>query len=196
MYLKLSNLGVGLFPLLLFKNMILKIINKITYNTKTYFKKGILFMSKVVKLVEEIAIPIIEELNLIYVDCDLKKTHGNLTLTIYIDKENGVTLQDCELVSKALDEPLENVDVSRGEPYNLNVSSPGLDRPLTKKVDFKRNLNKEIEVKFYSPFTNGKKVIAGTLISYNTESFTILSDDNEITINKNLVALATPIIKF
>lgn len=153
-------------------------------------------MSKVIKLVEEIAIPLIEELNLSYVDCDFKKVYGNLTLTVYIDKEGGVTLDDCEKVSKALDEPLDNVDISHGEPYHLNVSSPGLDRPLVKEVDYKRNLNNEIEVKFYKPFTNGKKSISGILTSYSADSFTLLFENNEITINKNLVAIATPIIRF
>ncbi len=146
--------------------------------------------------VEKLVTPIVETLGLQFVDCDLKKERGNLTLTIYIDKPSGITLSDCEAVSKAIDEPLDELDVTHGESYNLNVSSPGLDRPLKKEIDFKRNLNKEVLVKFYKTNENGKKQMEGTLTAYTTDNFTILVQNEPIVIEKKLVAIITPVIKF
>lgn len=146
-------------------------------------------------LVESKIAPIIEDLGYYFVDADLKKVYGQLTLTIYIDKTGGITLEDCENVSNAIDEPMDELDITNGESYNLNVSSPGLDRPLIKDIDFKRNIDNEIEVKFYKPF-NGVKKLVGVLTDYSQDSFTILVDGEKQEINKKLVALATPVIKF
>lgn len=150
---------------------------------------------KSLSLIEQNIAPIIENLGYIFVDADLKKVSGRLTLTIYIDKPNGITLNDCELVSKAIDDKIDELDITNGQSFNLNVSSPGLDRPLLKEVDFKRNLNKEIEVKFFKPF-NGNKKLVGVLTNYSQDDFEILVNNQTYKIDKKLVAIATPVIKF
>ena len=154
-------------------------------------------MSKTENLlaVENLVVPIIHNLGLTFVDLSLEKQYGNLTLTVFIDKQDGVTLDDCEAVSKAIDAPLDSIDFTNGKSYNLNVSSPGLNRPLTKEIDYVRNMGKEIQVKFYKPFLN-KKVHTGILVKFTDTDFTINTNGQEITINKNLVALNTPVIKF
>lgn len=150
---------------------------------------------KSLHLVEELAEKLISETDCEFVDCDLKKIQGNLTLTIYINKMGGVSLDDCEKISKLLDQPLDELDVTNGEGYYLNVSSPGLDRPLLKDNDFKRNLNNEIVVKLYKA-VNGTKEYVGTLLSYSETAFTILVNDEKMEFQKQAVAKATPVIKF
>lgn len=77
-------------------------------------------------------------------------------LTVFIDKEGGVDLDTCEAFHRAIDEPLDNLDPTFGEPYTLNVSSPGLDRPLKTDKDFARAKGKKVEVKLFAPM-KGKK---------------------------------------
>ena len=119
-------------------------------------------MGKIADITKEAVAPIIEKLNYILVDVEYKKLNNQNTIIIYIDKLGGITLDDCELVSKKLDAILDDLNPTNDVPYNLNISSPGLDRPLKLDWDFTKNLNKEVEVKFYVPF-NGKKVITGIL---------------------------------
>lgn len=152
---------------------------------------------KTLSIIEEAVAPIINNLGLTFVDCDFKKLYGNLNLTVYIDKDGGITLEDCEMVSKAIDQTLEDLDPTNGEAYNLNVSSPGLDRPLTKEIDFKRNLQKEITVKFYNSHEVHGKTVTGTLKSYTPTSFVItLPSGDDIEILKTTAANVTPVIKF
>ena len=149
--------------------------------------------SKVVELVKEIAEPIAKELNLYIEEIEYVKKNTGMNLTIYISKDNGsIDLNDCENLSKALDEPLETLDPTNGASYIFNVSSLGLDKPLKTERDFQRNLNKEIEVKLYTSF-NGKKEYVGTLTSFSNDEITL---NNEITLNKKMIANCKPYIKF
>ena len=77
---------------------------------------------------------IVTDLGLVLVDLEYKKLVTGMTLIVYIDKPEGVTLDDCEMVSRALDKPLDELDPTDGASYNLNVSSPVLDRPI--KTDY------------------------------------------------------------
>ena len=105
-------------------------------------------MSEVSLKVEKFAKPIVEELGYELVEIEYAKKNTGYNLTVFIDNKQGITLDDCEKVSRALDQILEDEDPTNGEAYIFNVSSVGLDRPLKKDRDFERNLNKEIEVKF------------------------------------------------
>ena len=129
-------------------------------------------------VVEEIAIPIIESMGLIYVDTEYAKQGQDWQLTIYIDKEGGVQFEDCEAVSRAVEAVLDERDPI-AEKYILCVSSPGLDRPLKTARDFERCLGQEIDVKLYKPF-DGMKEYTGTLTAYTPDSITIETDENEI----------------
>ena len=98
-------------------------------------------------------------------------------LTVFIDKEGGVDLDTCEAFHRAIDEPLDNLDPTFGEPYTLNVSSPGVDRPLKTDKDFARAKGKKVEVKLFAPM-KGKKFFEAILEDF-TETCVILNTGKE-----------------
>ena len=104
---------------------------------------------------------IIEDLGYEFVEVKCEKIEGDLTVTLVIYKDSGITFSDCKLVSNAVDETLEELNPTNDEPYNLNVSSLGLDRPIVTKRDYERYLNKKIEIQIPS----SKQKIIGTLLS-------------------------------
>lgn len=116
-------------------------------------------------------------------------------LTIFIETENGVDLDTCEMFHKAIDGVIDELDPSYGEPYTLNVSSPGLDRPFKTKRDFERNLQKEVEVKLYAPL-KGKKFIEGFLVDFDENSVTVKTENEGIKISLNKIAKINKAIKF
>jgi len=147
--------------------------------------------------VMELVTPIIEALGYELVEVTYKKQHDMMNLTIYIDtdKEGGISLDDTEIVANAVDAPLDELDPTAGAPYVLNVSSPGLDRPLKTEKDFKKKLGTEIEVSLYAPI-NGKKKIVGVLNAYNSETISLLSQDGDCEISMKDIAVAKPYITF
>jgi ribosome maturation factor RimP len=128
-------------------------------------------------LAEEILIPILEENKFELVDVEYVKEASNWYLRIFIDKDGGVTIDDCELVSRAFDSEFEDKDPIK-EPYILEVSSPGLDRPLKKDKDYARSLGEKVEVKLYKSI-NKKKEFVGLLKSYDDDSITLELEDGE-----------------
>ena len=86
------------------------------------------------------------------------KEYGSMVLTLYIDSENGVTIDDCEKVSRAIDPILDENDPIE-EAYYLSVSSIGIDRPLKKDKDFERNMGKKLQVKLYAPINKKKELL-------------------------------------
>ena len=100
--------------------------------------------------VEALVLPIVEANNFELVDVEYVKEAGTWYLRIYIDKEGGIFINDCELVSRALSEILDKDDPIE-DAYILEVSSPGLGRPIKKDKDFQRNLGDEVEVRTYKP---------------------------------------------
>ena len=95
-------------------------------------------------------------------DVDFIKEYGDWVLTLYINKPDGITIDDCELVSRAMDPLLDETDPIE-QAYFLSVSSLGLDRPLKKDADYNRNLGKRIEIKLFAP-KNGKKEKINSII--------------------------------
>ena len=95
---------------------------------------------------EAMLMPIVEAKGFELVDVEWVKEGANWYLRAYIDKENGITVDDCEEVSRALSDLLDEEDFI-SENYILEVSSPGLDRPLKKEKDFARSIGKDVEVK-------------------------------------------------
>lgn len=141
--------------------------------------------------------PIAEGLGLELVEVEYVKKHDGMNLTVYIDKEGGVTIDDCEALHMAIDAPLDELNPTNDAPYILNVSSLGLDRPLKTDRDFKRNTGKEISVKLYAPDEGGKKKYDGILKSYDGESFTVeLEGGEEKKIMRKQAAHIEPIIRF
>lgn len=129
------------------------------------------------EMLEELFTPIIEEEGLECVDVTFEKTGRDWVLTAYIDKEGGVDLNDCERVSRRLSTLLDEVDPIE-QSYFLEVSSPGIDRPLKKEKDFLRQMGKRIVVNFYAP-VNGTKQLAGTLVDYTGDTLTLKLDEEE-----------------
>ena len=129
-------------------------------------------MSKITDCVKELVEKIIEANGMELVDVEYKKLYGQDTLIIYIDKDGGVDLNDCELIHNAIDAPLDELDPTNGAPYNLNVSSPGIDRPLKTARDFAKKIGLEMEVSLYKPILEiGKiKKFNAILLGYNEDT--------------------------
>ncbi len=130
------------------------------------------------------------------VDVEFVKEGPNHYLRIYIDKPSGVTIEDCEGVSRYLDDQLDQHDEWIQVAYYLEVSSPGLDRPLKKAKDYLRNIGKPVEVKLYQNL-NGTKLIQGTLKEYQDDTLTlILENQEELMLEHKQIALVKPAIIF
>ncbi|KWZ76271.1 hypothetical protein HMPREF3213_04024 [Heyndrickxia coagulans] len=128
-------------------------------------------MSKVVEVVEQLASPVVEGLGLELVDIEYVKEGKNWFLRVYIDKENGVDIEECGLVSERLGEKLDEADPI---PHNyfLEVSSPGAERPLKKARDFERAVGRTVLVKTYEPL-DGEKTFQGKLIAFHNGYLTL-----------------------
>lgn len=124
---------------------------------------------------EALLTPIVEELSLELVDVEYVKEGGTWYLRAYIDKEGGVTVDDCEAASRRLSDLLDEEDFIE-EAYILEVSSPGLGRPLKKEKDFKRSLGKEVDVKLYRAIERQKE-FTGVLEAYDYLCVTLTMED-------------------
>lgn len=98
------------------------------------------------------------------------------TVTVYIDKKGGVDLDTCEKVSKLLDQPFDELDPTFGEPYSLNVSSVGIDRPFKTEQDFTSHIGELVEVRVKNS-VKGKKFFDGELLSYDGKSIAVRTDE-------------------
>lgn len=149
---------------------------------------------KTTQRVEELVRPIVESLGFELCDVEFVKEYGNWVLTLYIDRAGGVTIDDCERVSKAVDPVLDEADPVE-QAYYLSVSSLGLDRPLKKDADFARALGKRIEIKLYAP-VGGKKEYRGELGAYTAERVTLRTESGEVGFERKDIALARPELTF
>ena len=136
---------------------------------------------------ESMVEPILKENGLTLVDVEYVKEAGTWYLRLYIDKEGGVTIDDCELVSRALSDKLDADDFIP-DAYTLEVSSPGLGRPLKKEKDYTRNLEKEIEVHLFQAVGKQKEFI-GTLKAFDKDMVTMLSDGKEQKLERRNISL-------
>lgn len=136
----------------------------------------------------------VNELGYELYDVEFQKEYDNWVLTLFIDRPEGVSLDDCELVSNAVDPLLDEADPI-DQPYYLSVSSVGLDRPLKKDKDFTRNLGKKIDVRLYAPL-NGKKELTGVLVSFTEEEFVLETAKGALTLKRKACSLIRPHIDF
>lgn len=137
---------------------------------------------------EELVLPIIKQHNFELVDVEYVKEGSNWYLRIYIDKEGGINVDDCEVVSRAFSDILDQEDYIE-DAYILEVSSPGLGRPLKKERDFERSLSERVEIKLYK-MKDGHKDYEGILKAYDKDTVTILDDnESEIIFQRNEIAL-------
>lgn len=112
--------------------------------------------TEIVAKTEELVTPIIEENHFELVDVEYVREGANWYLRVYADKEGGINIDDCVLISRALEEKLDAEDFI-SDAYILEVSSPGLGRPLKKEKDFKRSLGKSVECKLYKAINKQKE---------------------------------------
>ena len=151
--------------------------------------------SKVKTICEEKVVPVIENMGYEVVEVEYVKKSDGMNLTFYIDRDGGVQIDDCEKVSKEIDGLLEELNPTDNAPYILNISSPGIDRPLKTERDFKRNIDKEIEVTLFAKM-DGKKKFEGVLKNYNENEISIEVSGKTLTLQRDKIAHIVPIIKF
>lgn len=140
---------------------------------------------------EELVLPIIEENGFELVDVEYVKEGSNYYLRVYADKPGGITIDDCVLVSRALNPKLDAYEKEFKDAYILEVSSPGLLRPLKKDKDFERNLGKMVEIKLFKPLADSKvKEFEAELKEFDDKNITvIMEDDEEVQIERSNLAL-------
>ena len=130
--------------------------------------------TEIVARTEELVTPIIEENHFELVDVEYVKEGANWYLRVYADKEGGINIDDCVLISRALEAKLDEEDLIK-DAYILEVSSPGLGRPLKKDRDFERSLGRMVYLKLYKKENNVKEY-TGKLEAFDKDSITISPD--------------------
>ena len=138
--------------------------------------------------------PTLEGNGIELVDVEYKKTGKIWVLRVFIDKNQGVTVYDCQELSREIEDLIEIHELI-DDHYVLEVSSPGLDRPLKKDTDFLRNKGKRIQIKTYSPINN-KKENVGTVIDFVNGTLFLEDKKNILKISLTEIAQAKLIIKF
>ncbi len=137
---------------------------------------------------EEMITPILDRMNFELVDVEYVKEGGTWYLRAYIDKEGGITVNDCEAVAREMNEILDREDFVE-DSYVFEVSSPGLGRPLKKEKDYIRSMGKEVEIRTYRAI-NREKEFYGVLSAYDENTVTIKTEDGtEMTFEKSDIAL-------
>ena len=154
---------------------------------------------------EQMLTPLMEEHGFELVDVEYVKEAGNWYLRAYVDKEGGITLDDCELVNRAWSDMMDADDFIE-DAYILEVSSPGLGRQLKKEKDFKRSIGEDIDLHFYKgqKIPGGKnskevtvKDLTGTLLAFTMDTITIQTDfAPEYVVNRSEVSKVNLTIDF
>lgn len=127
--------------------------------------------------VESLVMPIIEEGNFELVDVEYVKEGSNFYLRVFADKEGGINIDDCVLISRALEVKLDEEDFIP-DAYILEVSSPGLGRPLKKEKDFKRSIGKDVDIKLFKA-VDQQKEFTGVLKDYTADEIVLDIDGEE-----------------
>lgn len=150
---------------------------------------------KTTEICENLCRATIESMGFELCDVEYQKEYGDWVLTFYIDKPEGVTIDECEAVSRAIEPIIDEADPIEQE-YVLSVSSLGIDRPLKKARDYERAMGQELEIKLYAP-QNGKKLWIGTLAAFDEDGFSVETEsDGTQTFLKKDCALVRPYIRF
>ncbi len=144
---------------------------------------------------EEVVTPIVEKLGYEVVEIKYQRNGKKNVLTVFVHKKGGVTLDDCIIVNDALDLPLESADITNGAPYDLNISSPGLDRPIVTDRDYIRNTGEMVEAIYLKPVGKVKKIV-GELVSHDDDNVYLIvkGKDKETAVPKSNVKVLQPYI--
>ncbi len=130
---------------------------------------------ELIRRVEEMALPLCEQNGVSLWDVEFEKEGGVQLLTITVDRDEGVNIDQCEAISRAIDPMLDAKEFDSLPSYTLCVSSAGLERKLKKPAHFEKFLGATVEVRFYRPI-DGAKAVQGTLASYDNGSITLSHD--------------------
>ena len=144
-------------------------------------------MAKVSDTVAALALPVVEEAGCTLWDVEYVKEAGAWFLRVYIDREGGVSIDDCEAVSRPLSDLLDEADPIEGS-YTFEVSSAGADRALKKRPHFAKYLGAEVEVKLYRP-REGRKELVGTLKDYRDGDVVLETGGGETILTRQEIAL-------
>lgn len=136
---------------------------------------------------EALVQPILDEHHFELWDVEYVKEGANYYLRVYADKEGGITIDDCVTISRALEEKLDEDDFIQ-DAYILEVSSPGLGRPLKRERDFSKSIGLEVEVKLYRAM-DGQKEFTGILKDYQEDGITLELEDKELELKRSEIAL-------
>jgi ribosome maturation factor RimP len=148
----------------------------------------------VVKQVESLIEPILEQMGYELVDVEYVSSFGRWVLRLFVDKEGGVTVGDCARISEELGDLIDVKEFIR-HPYNLEVSSPGLDRPLRREKDLFRALGKRVKVRMAVPL-EGRRNFTGILLRYGDGVMHLDVDGREVALSWAGVAKANLIYEF
>ena len=135
-----------------------------------------------------------EELGYEIVDIEFQNGSKHDLLSIFIYKKEGIDLDDCTEMSRSLEKKLDNLEALKN-PYYLEISSPGLDRPLKTKDDYRRNVGNEVDVKLYAPI-DGQKEFSFVLDKYDDENIYFMKDEKELAIPIKSISSMKQTIKF
>lgn len=138
--------------------------------------------------------PIVENCGFELVDVEYVKEAGTWYLRGYIDKPGGITVNDCETVSRLFSDRLDEKDFIQ-DSYVMEISSPGLDRPLKKEKDFQRSIGKDVEIRTYRPIEKQKEFY-GVLTAFDDHSVTIGEDGAERVFERKDIALIRLAVTF
>lgn len=144
-------------------------------------------MSKITDIVSALAKPVVEEEGCTLWDVEYVREAGSWYLRVFIDKEGGVGIDDCERISRRLDPMLDEADPIP-DSYVFEVGSAGAERELRRPSDFQQFMGSDVELRLYKP-ENGQKVFIGALAGYADGDVTVTVGKNDITFEKSKIAL-------
>lgn len=137
--------------------------------------------------VRDLALPLADEFGFILWDVEYVKEGAEMILRITIDKEGGITIDDCEKMHRAIDPILDEADPIENS-YRLEVSSPGIERVLKTDEHIDACVGCKVEVKLFAPLEDGRKSLTGKLLGQNEDGVGIELDDGDVTISRSAIA--------
>ena len=152
-------------------------------------------MSKIEQIVFDLVAPIAKQNKCEVVEVEYKKQTNGMNLTIFITKQGGVTLNDCESIHKAIDQPLDKLDPTNGASYILNVSSFGLDRNINSDNALALSIGENVDVKTFAPIAGKKQFEDVKLLSSTKTEITILQNNNQIILPRKQITKITKTIQ-
>jgi ribosome maturation factor RimP len=126
----------------------------------------------------KIAAPIVDNMGLNLVDVEFSRQGKDQVLSLYLDRNGGITVDELQEASRSVETALEIDEVVRGK-YRLEVSSPGIDRPWKRRSDFEKNIGARAKLKTFSPLPDGSRLLVATLVSVDDDKALLETDDGQ-----------------